>query len=177
MLVASPETRGASAWPSRNRSPWLLSTESGAASKHEAELKLPCAWVESEPGNQFRCPETNGVSMKRKRTGILRIAVVTAASLTMVFTASTAAQAHAVSITAGPGSAGLEANHLTVWVCKNAGSAPVWATLRHRDGSLRRYDGPADPGFCRNHSVGGEPTAIRLCWGSGQNTCTAFKEA
>jgi hypothetical protein len=115
--------------------------------------------------------------MKSKRTGILRTAVVVAASLAVVFTTSTAAQAHAVSITAGPGSAGLEADHLTVWVCKNAGTVPVWATVRYRDGSLRRYDGPADPGFCRNYGVSGEPNAIRLCWGSGVNTCTAFKAA
>ena len=85
--------------------------------------------------------------------------------------------AHAVSITAGPGSAGLEADHRTVWVCKNAGSVNVWATLRFNDGSLKRYDGPLDVGFCRNHGVSGTPTGIRLCWGNGQNTCTAFKDA
>jgi hypothetical protein len=133
---------------------------------------------QSERGKSIPLPlRQDGVSMKSKRTGILRTAVVMAASLTMVCTVSTAAQAHAVSISAGPGSAGLAADHLTVWVCKNAGTVPVWATLRLRDGSLKRYDGPVDPGFCRNHNVGGEPTAIRLCWGSGQNTCTAFKEA
>ena len=115
--------------------------------------------------------------MKFLRTGLVRLALVTAASLATVVGTGTAAQAHAVSIFGSLGSTGLEADHLTVWVCKDAGDLNVWATLRFRDGSLKRYDAPASPGFCRNYAVGGEPNAIRLCWGNGQNTCTAFKPA
>lgn len=114
--------------------------------------------------------------MKNRRTGILRLAIVVAASLGTVFTTGTAAQAHSVMITAGPGSGGLDAGHGTAWVCNDTGLSPIWVTVRFRDGSLRRYNGPSDGGLCRNHPVSA-PTAIRLCWGSGQNTCTAFKDA
>jgi hypothetical protein len=117
--------------------------------------------------------------MKSMRTTVLRAAVVTAASLTIVMAAGTAAQAHDVSIFDGPGSGGIEANHTRVWVCKDVGRSPIWITVRFSGGSLKRYDGPADAGFCRNHNnIGGTPNAIRLCWGATPNTtCTAFKDA
>jgi hypothetical protein len=114
--------------------------------------------------------------MKSLRTGALRLALVAAASLVTVLATGSAAQAHNISIFDGPGSGGLEANHTRIWVCLDAGSTPIWVTARFRDGTLRRYNGPAEPGFCRNHNVS-NPTAIRLCWGNGQNTCTAFKDA
>jgi hypothetical protein len=115
--------------------------------------------------------------MKSKRTAALRAALVTATSLATIFGTGTAALAHDVMIVQGVGSGGLENNHLRAWVCRDTYSTPVWVTVRYSDGALRRYDGPADAGFCRNHTLGHAPTAIRLCWGSGQNTCTAFKDA
>lgn len=115
--------------------------------------------------------------MKSKRTGALRLTLVAAASIVTILGTGTAAQAHDISIWDGPGAGGLENGHRRIWVCKNSGDTNIWVTARYSGGTLRRYDGPADAGFCRNHNLSTAPNAIRLCWGSGQNTCTAFKDA
>lgn len=103
-------------------------------------------------------------------------AVALAAAFTSIALASPA-QAHEVRVDGPRGFVFLSSDHTEVTIC-NYDYGPVWATLRHRDGSLRRYDGLRTPGVCGSHAVGGEPTAIRYCHGVTPDTwCTPFKPA
>jgi hypothetical protein len=114
--------------------------------------------------------------MRRRITQV--VPAIIATTVLALLTTATPAQAHAIRVDLPRVFAVLSGDHLTLNVCKKLGTAPAWATVRYRTGSLVRYDAPAWPAVCVSGRVNGEVISVRVCEArpSG-NYCGPFKPA